>query len=140
MQFKNEKERDELIKGFETKAKSLTDSMKKEIPENTEVIFETITEWGENVEASDSTEDNKKYDKTGNIFVAYIKQPHILTAVKVLDMLAQQRMFEAGMMAWDAMIISVHSSKEIENYSLKLGLVGRLGWMLKASVPDLKKN
>lgn len=140
MKFNSEKERDELIKGFEIKAKSLTDSMKKEIPEKTEVTFETVTVWGEDVEAQDSTEDNKKFNKTGNIHVAYIKQPHIFTAVKILDMLAQQKMFEAGFTAWDAMIIQVHSSKEVEEYGIKLGLVGRLGWMLKAAVPDLKKN
>lgn len=140
MYFNNEKERDEFIEGFVKKAESLTQTMKKDLPENTSVIFETVTIWGDEKESPDSKEDDKKFDKTGNIYVAYIKQPHILTAVRVLDLLSQQKMFEAGMLAWDSMILSTHSSKEIEQYSVKLGLVGRLGWMLKTSVPDVKKN
>lgn len=140
MKFKNEAERLELIESFKQKAESLTQSMKSEIPEDTKVMFETVTDYDDPIEI-DGEEGEKIIDIPGDIYVCYIKQPHIMTAVMILDKLNKRDSFGAGFAAWDSMVIAApHSSKEIEKYRIKLGLVGRLGYLLDALRPDIKKN
>ena len=137
MKFINEQQREELIKGFEETAKALTASMKSDIPEDSVISFDTITEYDET--NSLPSEDNPE-PKAGKLYVAYIKQPHILTAIKVLDLLNQRRNFDAGFLAWEAMIIKSESSKEIQKDKYKLGLCARLGYVIEMAAPDFKKK
>lgn len=143
MRFENKEKRLELIEGFKEKAKSLTHSMKDDIPEDTEVVFETVTDYDEKTVIVEDPESEGKTitEKPGDIYVCYIKQPHIMTAIAVMDKLNKKDLFSAGYIAWDAMVIGApHSSKEIEKYRFKLGLVGRLGFLLEMMIPDIKKN
>jgi hypothetical protein len=144
--FKSEEERNQLLKDFDEKAKSLTISMKGEIPANTKIQVETVTIFDEiptTVPNEEFPEDRSK-DTTitgGKIIACYIRQPHIMTAVVILDKLQRRDSFSAGLSAWEAMVIPYPAScKEVEEYSYKLGLVGRLGFLLDGMKPDIKKN
>lgn len=143
--FKSEEERDKLLKDFAEKAEALTISMKGEIPSNTKVVVETVTTWDEPVTNPNSEfPDDRSKDITttgGKIVACYIKQPHIMTAVVILDKLQRRDSFSAGLSAWEAMVIPAPAScKECDEYSYKLGLVGRLGFLLDGMKPDIKKN
>lgn len=114
---------DARIASFKQRAEDLS----KEL--NIKVDFHTFTE----------REDN--YNLTGNVFVAYTKQPHVLVAARAMDLLIANKDFEAGTLLWSSCFIVEHSSKEIENVDkYKLGLTGMLGKYLEIQAPDVKKN
>lgn len=110
------KEREQILAGFESKAKKLSAELK------TVVTFETFTK------------------EDGSIIVAYIKQPNPIAAARCMDMLYAGKIFEAGMMLWGACFIKEHSSAEVEDDKYKLGLSSKLGTLVDIQMPDLKKN
>jgi len=156
MKFSNEAQRLELIKGFAEMAESLTQTKKAEIPEDTKIIFETVTEWdekptiewiedpnllGEKLDSDGEPRKIKVENHGGEIFVCYIRQPQMMTAVILFDKLNKKDTFSAGFTAWDAMVLPFPiSSKEIEKHRYKLGLLIKVANALDAAFPDLKKN
>lgn len=87
------------------------------------------------------TEKDDKGEKTGKVFVGYLKQPHILAAARALDLVAAEKYNEAGIMLWDACFLEKESSREVsEIQKYKLGLVPYVGLQIDAVAPDIKKN
>ena len=160
MKFTTRSEREELIKGFEIKAAELTAKMLKtnppSIPQKTKVIFETITNWDNEIPikkllpdyvgevAPDDIVINEKGKKIitnpGEIFVAYIRQPQLINAGQIYDKLFKSGKFEAGLFAFDAMVLKSESSPEVEDYSIKLGLAWRIAEFILIKLPDHKKK
>lgn len=142
MKFNSLEEREDLIKSFEDKSKTLTTSLKSEIPSGTEVSFESVTIWDDAIPVivNEETKETENKVVSGEIYVMYIKQPHIITSVQIMDKLAQNNLFGAGFFAWGAMVISSSSSPEIEKDDIKLGLCARLAQMVQIKVPDFKKK
>ncbi len=82
-----------------------------------------------------------KDKKTGELYVAYFKQPHEITAARAMDVLSRGNMFEAGQMLWEGCFLRKWSSPEIESKAgIKLGMKRNVGLMLDIQLPELKKN
>lgn len=148
MKFTSLEERKKLLDDFNKKADALTVKLKKEIPTNSVIVVETITEWEREINLKtrvpDDIYDQKGKTKVllpnpGEIYVAYIRQPHLLTAIQVMDKLAIRQIWAAGLFAWDAMVLP-ESSTEINLDRNKITICGRLGQMLDVALPDVKKN
>ena len=146
MKFTNREEREKLIKSFEDKSVQLTDQMlkSKEIEHGTKVLVETITNWEFEIPVGkDVPEDiikNKIASNPGEIYVAYIRQPKLINAGQIYDKLFKTGKFEAGLYAFDGMVLLKHSSPEVENYDIKLGLAWRLAEFISVKLPDHKKK
>lgn len=113
----------EKIKGFEEEAKKLSEKL------NVKVIVETVT----------VRDDNNV--PTGKVLKAFFKQPHIITAVRAMDLLSDKRFYECGFSLWDACIMHDISDAEIsDNDKYKIGICPKLSLLLDVVVPDLKKN
>ena len=156
MKFSNREEREKLIKSFDSKAEDLTLSMlkSKEIPAGTKVLVETITNWEFEIPVGkeapeDAVEEIKGIGKNpvsktisnpGEIYVAYIRQPQLINAGQIYDRLFKSGKFEAGLYAFDSMVLLKHSSPEVENYDIKLGLAWRLAEFISVKLPDHKKK
>ena len=154
MHFSNREEREKLIKSFDLKAEELSVSLSKsnEIPKGTKVLVETVTEWEFDIPVSkllpsytgepipDDVKVKNVVTNPGEIFVAYIRQPQLINAGQIYDKLFQNGKFEAGLFAFDSMILTKHSSPEVENYSIKLGLAWRLAEFISVKLPDHKKK
>lgn len=78
--------------------------------------------------------------KTGRVFVAYLKQPHILAAAKCMDMLMAQNFYQAGSMMWETMVLQESDIEVRTDGKYKLGLEGRLGLLLEVQAPEDKKK
>lgn len=121
--FTSEKERLELLEGFEQKAKKLSER------EKTSIYFETTSTLDEVGKES------------GVLYVAFVRKPHIMVAIKAFDMIAAQRKFEAGFFLWDITVIKEESSSDFESDdALKIGMCGRIGANLEIQAPDIKKK
>jgi len=166
MRFSTREERDSLIAGFQTKADSLTSDLlkKNEIPKGTKIIFETATDWDteisqekmslavrglidlsefipdDKIEYEEDGKTVKSISNPGDILVMYIRQPQLINAAQILDRLRRGGQSEAGLFAWDSMVLSQHSSPEIEEYERKLGFATRLGNTILIKAPDYKKK
>ena len=148
MKFSNREEREKLIKSFDVKTEELTTSLlkSKEIPQGTKVLVETITNWEFEIPVGKEVPDDVVDKKTktisnpGEIYVAYIRQPQLINAGQIYDRLFKSGKFEAGLYAFDSMVLLKHSSPEVENYDIKLGLAWRLAEFISVKLPDHKKK
>ena len=156
MKFSTLEERESLLKSFSEKADSLTVSMLKErsIPNKTKVIFETITNWDEGEFLPILDEENnpvlidgeiqlssiKSEPSSGDILVAYIRQPQLLNGTEIMDILLKKGEFQAGLKGFDSMVLLKHSSPEVEDQDIKFGICWRLAKALSIRLHDLKKN
>lgn len=128
--FTTLEEKDSLIKSFEEKAKTLTESRKGKVGvEDPEVKTIITTEW-----------DEGENPISGEVYVIYVNQPHILSCSEILDLVASKGKFTAGMKAWDIMIDKANSSPEFNQGKYKLGAAPNLPFMINMQFPDLKKN
>jgi hypothetical protein len=77
---------------------------------------------------------------TGKVFVAYVKQPHILAAAKCMDMIISKNLYQAGAMLWEICVLPESDSEVKVDGKYKLGLEGRLGLLLEVQAPEDKKK
>ena len=94
---------------------------------NVKVNYFIITEYDEDKEA------------TGKFFVAYIREPHILNAVRALDMMWANKVHEAGYFLFDTCVLK-ESSPEVHIDKYKLGLLPGIALLVDTQSPELKKN
>lgn len=126
-----------LIEGSETEyeGKSLEDILagyqdtadKLSVAKKAKVSFEYFLERKDGV-------------STGKVFVAYVQQPHILAAAKCMDMLMAKNFYQAGSMMWDTMVLPESDIEVKTDGKYKLGLEGRLGFLLEVQAPEDKKK
>lgn len=96
---------------------------------NTKVAWEAVSELSE------------QGLLTGKVFVAYFREPALMLAARALDLLWAQKINECGQMLWAACFLKSESSSEIESVrAYHLGMLHKVGNMLDAIAPDVKKN
>ena len=79
--------------------------------------------------------------KSDKIIHAFFLRPIPFNAVKALDLVIQQKYYEAGMIIWDSVFMESESSPEVStDESIMLGMYPRVGMSIKATVPEIKKN
>jgi len=97
--------------------------------------------------AESLTKDKKKpvtfeyFIEGDDIYVAYLRTPPLLPSIRAFDFLSAGKAFEAGFQLFESVFIPEDSDKIVEeDESMKIGLCGKIGLLLRATYPQAKKN
>ncbi len=154
MRFETLQERLDLIESFKNRAKELEEEKKNEKGLdknfNCKVIFDTRTEYDEDVEVLETLEfvpkplikcEVRSEKCSGDIYVFYIRQPKLLDSIKILEAGDKEnKVYSKCLIAWDAMIDTKNSSPEIFTDRIKLGYLPNMINHIDVLAGDQKKR